>query len=324
MALKLVIGVHLCNRSDFYLIKGLKSETDNRNRVMYDAIKVLDLEDFSVYDISLEECSKLGYRILDFSYINDANLGDDCIVGGQGVVAVNSVLGFAKLGNLWSCDVPIYYKGELVQHKQNRVYNLNFDCYNKLRPSVKFKVDFYIDLIDYTVQCYVCDKQVYGELDLKYEHSNNSYYRYYCIVAIGNNILLPSLSETISDSICTFGNELAVVSLLGDDSYIVPNNVEFVSIHSRGTYNIVTPPNVRSIPGSGKSNIVIPPSVKRVYIENGDAKHSDISFSLSSNVSNAFLRELYSQFVKDVDGLFGRQEILEAFSKLDGISIGFY
>ena len=52
-----------------------------------------------------------------------------------------------------------------------------------------------------------------------YEHSNNSYYRYYCIVAIGNNILLPSLSETISDSICTFGNKLAVVSLLGDDSY---------------------------------------------------------------------------------------------------------
>lgn len=41
MALKLVIGVHLCNKSDFYLIKGLKSEADNRNRVMYDAIKVL-------------------------------------------------------------------------------------------------------------------------------------------------------------------------------------------------------------------------------------------------------------------------------------------
>lgn len=324
MALKLVIGVHLCNKSDFYLIKGLKSETDNRNRVMYDAIKVLDLEDFSVYDISLEECSKLGYRILDFSYINDANLGDDCIVGGQGVVAVNSALGFAKLGNLWSCDVPIYYKGELVRHKQNRVYNLNFDCCNELRPSVKFKVDLYIDLIDYTVQCYVCDIKVYGDLDLKYEYSNHSYYRYYTGRGVDNSVLLPSLSETISDSICTFGNKLAVVSLLGDDSYIVPNNVDFVSIHSRGTYNIAIPPNVKKVPGSGKSNIVIPPSVKRVYIENGDAKSSDISFSLSSNVSNAFLRELYSQFVKDVDGLFGRQEILEAFSKLDGINIEFY
>lgn len=326
MALKLVIGVHLCNRSDFYLIKGLKSEADtyNRNRVMLDAIKVLDLEDFSICDISLEECSKLGYEILDFTCIGGVDLSGDYIIGGQGVVTRNSTLAFAKLGTLWSCDVPIYYKGELVQHKQNRVYNLNFDCCNELRPSVKFKVDFYIDLIDYTVQCYVCDKQIYGDLDLKYEHSNHSYYRYYCIVAIGNNILLPSLSETISDSICTFGNKLAVVSLLGDDSYIVPNNVEFVSIHSRGTYNIAISPNVRSIPGSGKSNIVIPPSVKRVYIENGDAKHSDISFSLSSNVSNAFLRELYSQFVKDVDGLFGRQEILEAFSKLDDINIGFY
>lgn len=96
-----------------------------------------------------------------------------------------------------------------------------------------------------------------------------------------------------------------------------------MSILNRGTYNIVTPPNVRSIPGSGKSNIVIPPSVKRVYVE-GDARCSDINFSLSSNVSNAFLRELYSQFVKDVEGLFGRQEILEAFSRLDGINIGFY
>ena len=324
MALKLVIGVHLCNKSDFYLIKGLKSETDNRNRVMYDAIKVLDLEDFSVYDISLEECSKLGYRILDFSYINDANLGDDCIVGGQGVVAVNSVLGFAKLGDLWSCDVPIYYKGELVQHKQNRVYNLNFDCCNELRPNVKFKVDLYIDLIDYTVQCYVSDIKVYGDLDLKCEYSNHSYYRYYTGRGVDNSVLLPILSETISDSICTFGNKLAVVSLLGDDSYIVPNNVEFVSIHSRGTYNIAIPPNVKKVPGSGKSNIVIPPSVKRVYIENGDAKSSDISFSLSSGVSNAFLRELYSQFVKGVDGLFCRKEILEAFSKLEGINIGFY
>lgn len=323
MALKLVIGVHLCNKSDFYLIKGLKSETDNRNRVMYDAIKVLALEDFSVYDISLEECSKLGYRILDFSYINDANLGDDCIVGGQGVVAVNSVLGFAKLGDLWSCDVPIYYKGELVQHKQNRVYNLNIKCYNGLRRDVKFDIELYIDLIDYTVQCYACDIKIYGDLDLKCEYSNHSYYRYYTGRGVDNNILLPSLSETISDSICTFGNKLAVISLLGDDSYVVPNNVEFVSIQNRGTYNIVTPPNVRSILGSGKSNIVIPPSVKRVYIK-GDARCSNISFSLSSNVSNAFLRELYSQFVKDVDGLFGRQEILEAFSKLDGISIGFY
>lgn len=323
MALKLVIGVHLCNKSDFYLIKGLKSETDNRNRVMYDAIKVLDLGDFSICDISLEECSKLGYRILDFSYINDANLGDGCILGGQGVVTVNSVLAFAKLGTLWSCDVPIYYKGELVQHKQNRVYNLNFDCCNKLRPSVKFKVDFYIDLIDYTVQCYVCDKQVYGELDLKYEHSNNSYYRYYTGRGVDNSVLLPSLSETISDSICTFGNKLAVVSLLGDGSYIVPNNVEFVSIHSRGTYNIAIPPNVKKVPGSGKSNIVIPPSVKRVYID-GDAKCSYINFSLSSNVSNMFLRELYSKFLGINGDLFGRQEILEAFSKLEGINIGFY
>ena len=97
-----------------------------------------------------------------------------------------------------------------------------------------------------------------------------------------------------------------------------------MSIHSRGTYNIAIPPNVKKVPGSGKSNIVIPPSVKRVYIENGDAKCSDIDFSLSSGVSNTFLRELYSQFVKGVDGLFDRQEIIEAFSKLDGINIGFY
>ena len=324
MALKLVIGVHLCNKSDFYLIKGLKSETDNRNRVMYDAIKVLDLEDFSVYDISLEECSKLGYEILSFTCIGGVDLSGDYIIGGLGIVARNSGLAFTKLGDLWSCDVPIYYRGELVQHKQNRVYYLNFVCCNELRPNVKFNVDLYIDLIDYTVQCCVCDIPVYGELGLSNEYLKHPYYSYYIGRVIENNILLPSLSETISDGICTFGNKLAVVPLLGDDSYIVPNNVEFVSIHSRGTYNIAIPPNARSIPGSGKSNIVIPPSVKRVYIENGDAKSSDISFSLSSNVSNAFLRELYSQFVKDVDGLFGRQEILEAFSKLDGINIGFY
>lgn len=173
------------------------------------------------------------------------------------------------------------------------------------------------------MQCCVCDMPVYGELDLKCEYSNHSYYRYYTGRGVDNNILIPSLSETVSDSICTFGNKLAVVSLLGDDSYIVPNNVEFVSIHSRGIYNIAIPPNVKKVPGSGKSNIVIPPSVKRVYIK-GDARCSDINFSLSSGVSNAFLRELYSQFVKDVESLFGRKEILEAFSKLEGINIGFY
>lgn len=324
MALKLVIGAHLCNKSDFYLVKGIKNEVDNnRNSVMLDAIKVLDLGDFSIYDISLEECSKLGYEILSFTCIGGVDLSGDYIIGGQGVVARNSGLAFTKLGDLWSCDVPIYYKGELVQHKQNRVYYLNFVCCNELRLDVKFNVDLYIDLIEYTVQCCVCDIPVYGELDLSNEYLKHPYYRYYIGRVMENNILLQSLSETISDGICTFGNKLAVVSLLGDDSYIVPNNVEFVSIHNRGTYNIVTPPNVRSIPGSGKSNIVIPPSVKRVYIK-GDARCSDISFSLSSNVSNVFLRELYSQFVKDVDGLFGRKEILEAFSRLEGISIGFY
>lgn len=158
MALKLVIGAHLCNKSDFYLVKGLKSEADNnRNSVMLDAIKVLDLGDFSIYDISLEECSKLGYEILSFTCIGGVNLSGDYIIGGQGIVARNSGLAFTKLGDLWSCDVPIYYKGELVQYKQNRVYYLNFVCCNELRPSVKFKVDLYIDLIDYTVQCWVCD-----------------------------------------------------------------------------------------------------------------------------------------------------------------------
>lgn len=324
MALKLAVGVHLCNKSDFYLVKGLKSEADNnRNSVMLDAIKVLDLGDFSIYDISLEECSKLGYEILSFTCVGGVDLSGDCIIGGQGIVARNGELAFTKLGDLWSCDVPLYYKGELIQHKQNRVYNLNFVCCSELRLDVKFKVDLYIDLIEYNVQCCVCDIPVYGELDLSNEYLKHSYYRYYIGRAIENNILLPSLSETISDGICTFGNRLAVVSLLGDGSYIVPNNVEFVSIHNSGTYNIVTPPNVRSIPGSGKSNIVISPSVKRVYVE-GDARCSDINFSLSSGVSNMFLRELYSQFVKDVEGLFGRKDILEAFSKLDGISLGFY
>ena len=307
MALKLVIGAHLCNKSDFYLVKGLKSEADNnRNSVMLDAIKVLDLGDFSIYDISLEECSKLGYEILSFTCIGGVDLSGDYIIGGQGIVARNSGLAFTKPGDLWSCDVPIYYKGELVQHKQNRVYYLNFICCNELRPNVKFKVDLYIDLIDYTVQCCVCDIPVYGDLDLSNEYLKHPYYSYYIGRVIENNILIPSLSETISDGICTFGNKLAVISLLEDGSYIVPNNVEFVSIL-----------------GSGKSNIVIPPSVKRVYVE-GDARCSDINFSLSSNVSNAFLRELYSQFVKDVEGLFGRKEILEAFSRLEGISIGFY
>lgn len=325
MALKLVIGLHICNKSDFYLIKGLKNETDDRNGVIYDAVKVLDLGDFSVYDISLEDCNKLGYKLLDFGYIGGVALSDDYIIGGQGIVGANNTIAFAKvkIGDLWSCGVPLYYRGDLVQHKQNRVYNIILDCCNELRRNVKFNVELYIDLIDYTVQCYVCDKSVYGELDLRNEYLNNMYYRYYSGRAIENNILFPSLSETISDGICTFGNKLAVVSLLGEGSYIVPNNVEFVSIHNCGTYNVVIPPNVNSIPGSGKSNIVIPPSVKRVYIK-GDARCSNISFSLSSNVSNAFLRELYSQFVKDVDGLFGRKEILEAFSKLDGINIGFY
>lgn len=157
------------------------------------------------------------------------------------------------------------------------------------------------------MQCFVCGKQVCDGLDLKCEYMQySSRYKYYGDCKIANNILFPNLSETISDGICTFGNRLAVVSLLGDGNYIVPNNVEFVSIR-----------------GSGKSNIVIPPSVKRVYID-GDAKCSYINFSLSSNVSNMFLRELYSKFLGINGDLFGRKEILEAFSKLEGISIGFY
>ena len=307
MALKLVIGVHLCDKSDFYLIKGASYNIERGTSLRYDAIKVLDLGDFSVYDISLEDCHKLGYKHLSFSSMNGVDLSDEYIVGSHGVVSRDNTMAFVVIKEKYSIDVPLYYKGELIQHGKSRIYNLFFSCCNELRPSVKFPINFYIDLIDYNVQCIVCRKQVCDGLDLYCECMQYSLeYKYYSECTIANNILFPSLSETVSDGICTFGNKLAVVSLLGDGNYIVPNNVEFVSIL-----------------GSGKSNIVIPPSVKRVYIYS-DAKCSDINFSLSSNVSNMFLRDLYSQILGINGGLFGRQELLEAFSKLEGINIGFY
>ena len=307
MALKLVIGVHLCDKSDFYLIKGASYNIESGTSLRYDAIKVLDLGDFSVHDISLEDCHKLGYKHLSFSDMKGVGLSDNYIVGSQGIVIRDSTMAFVVIKDKYSYDIPLYYKGELIQYGKTRIYNLFLSCCNELRPSVKFPVNFYIDLIDYTVQCFVCGKQVCDGSDLKCEYMQySSRYKYYSDCKIDNNILFPSLSETISDGICTFGNRLAVVSLLGDGNYIVPNNVEFVSIR-----------------GSGKSNIVIPPSVKRVYID-GDAKCSYINFSLSSNVSNMFLRELYSKFLGINGDLFGRKEILEAFSKLEGINIGFY
>lgn len=307
MALKLVVGVHLCDKSDYYLVKGASYNIERVTSIRYDAIKVLDLGDFSVCDIGLEDCHRLGYKLLGFSYMSGVDLSDNYIVGAQRIVLKGDTIALTVIKEKYCFDVPLYYNGELIQYKKSRVYNLSFNCHNELRPSVKFSIDFYIDLIDYNVQCLVCDKQVGAGLDLHCEYMKySSQYKYYSGTTIANNILFPSLSETISDGICTFGNKLAVVSLLGNGSYIVPNNVEFASVI-----------------GSGESNIVIPPSVKRVYIY-GDAKCSDINFSLSSDVSNTFLRELYSQFVKNVEGLFGRQELLEAFSKLEGINIGFY
>ena len=308
MALKLVVGVHLCDKSDFYLAKEPKNSRDGVIDVRYDAIKVIDLDDFNVYDMSLEECHKLGYKLLSFSYLDGIALGDNCIIGGQSLVLRDNVIGFAKLGDLYSCDVPLYYKGELIRNNKNRVYGLSLTCCNELRPYIKFIVNFYIDLIDYTVQCCVCGRPVYGELDLKSEYLCHSYYNYWGGYTIPNNILFSDLSETVSDGICTFGNKLSVISLMKEGNYIVPNSVEFVSIQ-----------------GSGKSNIVIPPSVKRVYV-GGDAKCSNINFSLSSNVSNMFLMELYTQFLKQStsNSLFGRKEILEAFSRLEGINIEFY
>lgn len=97
MALKLVIGVHLCDKSDFYLIKGASYNIESGTSLRYDAIKVLDLGDFSVHDISLEDCHKLGYKHLSFSDMKGVSLSDNYIVGSQGIVIRDSTMAFVVI-----------------------------------------------------------------------------------------------------------------------------------------------------------------------------------------------------------------------------------
>lgn len=143
------------------------------------------------------------------------------------------------------------------------------------------------------------------------EHLTNEYYRYSSGVIIENSRLFPSLCDNISKGICIFNNKLAVVSLEGEDNYIIPSGVESICIFGFGA----------------KSNIVIPLSLNEVYLS-GDSSVSGIKFLLSSGVSNAFLRRLYKAIIKNgkigLGIMFDRESILKSFKSLGGIEIEFY
>ena len=308
---KLVIGVHLCDKSDLYMIRQLEKYEGNRNEVRYDAVKLLDLSNFTVCDLSIEECHKLGYEFFSFSYGCRTNTSDKYIFGNIGTILDNSLFGSSKIGDLYECSMPIYYKGELAYENNDRILRVGLNCCNSLRAGVKFGVNILVDLIDYRVQCKTANGfNIYGDFDLMEEHIRNEHYRYESGVIIENSRLFPSLCDNINKGICIFNNRLAVLSLEGEGSYIIPSGVESACIFGFGD----------------KSNIVIPISLNEVYLS-GDTRVSDIKFLLSSSASNAFLKRLYKSIVNGKTGintLFDRESILEAFKTLDGIELEFY
>lgn len=145
---KLVIGVHLCDKSDLYMIRRLQKCESNRGEVRFDAIKLLDLSDFTVCDLSIEECHKLGYEFYSFSYGCKTNNSDKYIFGNIGTILDNSLFGKSKIGDLWECGMPIYYQGELIYENNARILMVSLNCCNSLRTGVKFGVSILVDLID--------------------------------------------------------------------------------------------------------------------------------------------------------------------------------
>lgn len=305
---KLAIGVHLCDKSDLYKVRQLQKYESNRDEVRFDAVKLLDLSDFTVCDLSIEECHKLGYKFYSFS--DGCNVkSDKYIFSNIEAMGNNSLFGSSKIGNLYECGMPIYYNNELVYENNDRILELRVHCCTNLGPNVIFWITILVDLIDYRVQCKTANGfNIYGDFDLASEHEINHYYRYESGVVINSSMLLPSLYADVNKDICTFSNEIAIVSLKNECSYIIPSGLKYTCLFGFGD----------------KSNIVLPISLNEVYLS-WESSNSYIKFLVSSGVSNAFLKRLYKSTDSEVDinKLFDRESILKAL-KSYGMEIEFY
>ena len=217
MGLKLLVGIHLYNKSDIYQIKDIYkdyrviySKEFVDYCVRYDKIRVLDLMDFSISDMSIEDCNRLGYtlRLYD-SPLYDLTRDSNAILGVLGDLVKDENFIELPLSLLDRQIVPFYYEGKIV----------------------------------------------YGHIDLSNEYIINSLYNYSIYKNIGITELLPNLVDSLDDDILLFRNKVSVIALGDSDIYAIPNGVTKVYVIVNGSsnldklhlFNIIIPPTVTEV-----------------------------------------------------------------------------
>ena len=323
MGLKLLVGIHLYNKSDIYQIKDIYkdyrviySKEFVDYCVRYDKIRVLDLVDFSVSDMSIEDCNRLGYtlRLYD-SPLCDLTRDSNAILGVLGDLVKDGNFIELPLSLLDRQTVPFYYDGKLVYESKDKV----------LKVSIFMNVaicQLYLDILTNTVYCTLNSKiPVYGHLDLSNDYIINSLYNYSIYKNIRITELLPNLVDSLDGDILLFRNKVSVIALGDSDIYAVPNGVIKVYVIVNGSSNLDK---------LHLFNIIIPPTVTEV--KNNLSNHrKSIRFALSKNVNNYFLRALYDEYSSIEkenrlcsSGLLDRKKLIEAFDELKYTSITFY
>lgn len=323
MGLKLLVGIHLYNKSDIYQIKDIYkdyrviySKEFVDYCVRYDKIRVLDLVDFSVSDVSIEDCNKLGYtlRLYD-SPLYDLTRESNAILGVLGDLVKDGNFIELPLSLLDRQIVPFYYEGKLVYESKDRVLKINIFMNVAI-------CQLYLDILNNTVYCTLNSKiHFYGDIDLSNEYIINSLYNYSIYKNIRITELLPNLVDSLDGDILLFRDKVSVIALGDSDIYAVPNGVTKVYVIVNGSSNLNK---------LHPFNIIIPPTVTEV--RNNLSNHRKfIIFALSKNVSNYFLRALYDEYSSIEKGnqlcgskLLDRKMLIEAFDELKYTSITFY
>lgn len=323
MGLKLLVGIHLHDKSNIYQIKDIYddykviySKEFVDYCVRYNKIRVLDLMDFSISDMSIEDCNSLGYtfRFYD-SPLYDLTRDSNAILGVLGDLVKDENFIELPLSLLDRQIVPFYYDGKLVYKSKDRV----------LKVSIFMDVaicQLYLDILSNTVYCTLNSKiPFYGDIDLANEYIINSLYIYSIYKNIRITELLPNLVDSLDGDILLFRNKVSVIALGDSDIYAVPNGVTKVYVIVNGSSNLNK---------LHPFNIIIPPTVTEV--RNNLSNHRKfIRFALSKNVNDYFLRTLYDEYSSIEKGnrlcgseLLDRKMLIEAFDELEYTGITFY
>ena len=267
MSLKLVIGFHLEISSEANRFRGVFNKyldflrhVNVSESYAISKLKLLDLSNFSIEDISVKDLIDGGYSFEKYSYKNIDR--DSNIVLGIGEFKIDNGSFKTRLVYRDGCMVPVYFDDKLItdysSHSDEYSYNLIRIISLGSSLCTCRELSIYIDIANMSIFITLVDELVYGKYALNVDYLRYSEFIGFSI-AVSNlsyNSLPLGFMTLINNNFVLF-DKVAGIYLdndLGDTEFIVPSTVEKLILLGSGyhcengsTMKIVIPSSVRYV-----------------------------------------------------------------------------